>query len=104
MKRNALWRRVIDAKYGSRLGWCSHSVQGPIGLVCEIISGRGGMIFILVSSLRWGVVLLLDFGMTFGVRDFLWKIFSQSFTILLVTRKLQWLSCYYLPGYFPLEY
>ena len=76
MERNALWRRVIDTKYGSMLGWCSQRVQGPIRLVCEIISRRGGMIFILVSSLRWGMVLLLDFGMTFGVRDFLWRILS----------------------------
>ena len=104
MERNALWRRVIDTKYGSMLGWCSQRVQGPIGLVCEIISRRGGMIFILVSSLRWGMVLLLDFGMTFGVRDFLWRIFSQSFSIVLVTRKLQWLSCCCLLGHFPLEY
>ena len=30
MERDALWRMVMDAKYGSMWGgWCSNSVQGP---------------------------------------------------------------------------
>ena len=51
------------------------------------------MIFILLSSLKRGMVLVLNYGMIHGVRGSLWKISSQNLTILLVTRMLQWLSC-----------
>ena len=83
---NALWRRVIKAKYGSMWGgWCS---RGLMGLVYGNISERGGKTFILLLSLRWGMVLVLNFGMILGVRSFLWKVASYSYTILLVTRTL----------------
>ena len=83
MERNALWRRVIDTKYGSLWGVGVLTVfRGLMGLVCGVIS-------ILVSSLRWEMAPLLNFGMILGVRDFFQKIISQNFTILLVTRKLQ---------------
>jgi hypothetical protein len=33
MKRDALWRKVVDIKYGSmRGGWCSKEVGGPYGM------------------------------------------------------------------------
>ena len=65
MERNALWRRVIDTKYGSLWGVGVLIVfRGLMGLVCGIIS-------ILVSSLRWEMAPLLNFGMILGVRDFL---------------------------------
>ena len=74
MKRNALWRRIIEAKYGSMWGgWCS---TGLMGLVYGNISERGGKTFILLLSLRWGMVLVLNFGMILGVRNFLWKVAS----------------------------
>ena len=69
MERNALWRRIIEAKYGSMWwGWCS---KGLMGLVYGNISERGGKTFILLLSLRWGMVLVLNFGMILGVRSFL---------------------------------
>lgn len=66
-----------------------------MGLVYGNISRRGGITFILLSSLRWGTVLVLNFGVILDVRDFLWKITSHKFTILLVTRTPQWLNCYH---------
>ena len=44
------------------------------------------------------MVLLLNFGMIHGARDFLGKITSQSYTIFPVIRKLQWLSCCLFEG------
>ena len=38
LEREALWRRVIDNKYGSMclggggVGWCSNKVKGPYGV------------------------------------------------------------------------
>ena len=55
---NALWRRVIKAKYGSMWGsWCS---RGLMGLVYGNILERDGKTFILLLSLRWGMVLALN--------------------------------------------
>ena len=55
---NALWRRVIKAKYGSMWGsWCS---RGLMGLVYGNISERDGKTFILLLSLRWVMVLVLN--------------------------------------------
>ena len=32
-EREALWRRVVDVKYGSLWGgWCSKEVKGPYGM------------------------------------------------------------------------
>ena len=94
--KRALWRRRIDAKYSSMWGVGVLLVcRGLMGLVYGNISRRGGISFILLSSLRWGTVLVLNFDVIPGVRDFLWKITSQKYTILLVTRTPQWLNCYH---------
>lgn len=66
-----------------------------MGLVYGNVSRRGGISFILLSSLRWGTVLVLNFGVILGVSDFLWKKTSQKYTTLLVTRTPQWLNCYH---------
>ena len=45
MERDFLWRRVVDAKYGSMLGWgcwCSNGVQGTYG-ICLRKNIRKGM-------------------------------------------------------------
>ena len=47
-------------------GWCSCSTR----LVYGSILGRGGMTFLLLSSLRWWMVLVLNFGVMHGVRGF----------------------------------
>lgn len=44
MERDALWRMVMDAKYGSMWGsWCSNSVQGPYEFCLWKSIGRVGM-------------------------------------------------------------
>ena len=80
MERTALWRRVIETKYGSMflcffLGGggrgCSCSVQGPYGVgLWNYIRKGWDDFFILLSSLRWGMVLVLSFGVIHGVRGF----------------------------------
>ena len=55
MERTALWRRAIETKYGSVWrgeGGCSCSMQGPYGVGLWNYIRKGGMIFILLSSLR----------------------------------------------------
>ena len=98
-----LVRRVIDTKYGSIFGWGSGGGVGVL-IVCrglygvclwKYILGRGGMSFTVLSSLRWGMALLLNFGMILCVRDFPWKISFHNYTILLMISTLQWLSCYH---------
>ena len=86
-----LVRRVIDTKYGSIFGWGS---GGGVGVLIVLL-GRGGMSFTVLSSLRWGMALLLNFGMILCVRDFPWKISFHNYTILLMISTLQWLSCYH---------
>ena len=41
------------------------------GWFMESYQKRGGMTFNLLSSLRWGMVLVLNFGVIHGVRGFL---------------------------------
>lgn len=43
-KEAALWRVVIDSKYGSVWGWCSNEVRGShgVGLWKNIQNGWGG--------------------------------------------------------------
>lgn len=55
---------------------------------------KGEMIFIVLLLLRWGMVPSLNLGMIVGVRNFLWKIVSQNFTVFLVTRMLRWKTFY----------
>ena len=55
MERTALWRRAIETKYGSMWrgeGGCSCSMQGPYRVGLWNYIRKGGMIFILLSSLR----------------------------------------------------
>ena len=73
MKRTALWRRLIETKYGSMWeegGGAGVLVvcRGLTGLVYE--KGVGGLLSFL-SSLRWGMVLVLNFGVIHSVRGFL---------------------------------
>ena len=86
MERNALWRRVIDTKYGSLWGVGVLIVfRGLMGLVCGIIS-------ILLSSLRWEMAPLLNFCLIYvGIRSL--RITSQNFMALLVIEILQWQNC-----------
>jgi len=58
MERNALWRRIIEAKYDSM--WWGCCSKGLMGLAYGNISERGGKTFILLLSLRWGMVLVLN--------------------------------------------
>ena len=55
MERTAWWRRAIETKYGSMWrgeGGCSCSMQGPYRVGLWNYIRKGGMIFILLSSLR----------------------------------------------------
>ena len=77
MDSTTLWRRVIKAKYGSILGGAGGRGGGLLvactslmGLVYGSISGKGGMVFIILSFLRWWMALVLNFGMMHGVRGF----------------------------------
>ena len=86
MERDALWRRVVDTRFGSMFiylfiffflgGGCFVALivcRDLMGFVFGRISdsGWGGTIFIVLSSLRCGMVLLLKFGMILGVGGFL---------------------------------
>ena len=77
MERDALWRRVVDTRFGSMFIYLfNFFFLGGGGVWCSIFrrisdSGWGGTIFIVLSSLRCGMVLLLKFGMILGVGGFL---------------------------------
>ena len=79
MERDALWRRVVDTRFGSMFIYLFiyfFGGGGGWGVWCSIFrrisdSGWGGTIFIVLSSLRCGMVLLLKFGMILGVGGFL---------------------------------
>ena len=86
MERDALWRRVVDTRFGSMFIYLFiYFFWGGGGFVALIVcrdlmgfvfgrisdSGWGGTIFIVLSSLRCGMVLLLKFGMILGVGGFL---------------------------------
>jgi hypothetical protein len=42
MKREALWRSVVEVKYDMWRGWCSKAINGSLGLRCGKILGEGG--------------------------------------------------------------
>ena len=72
MERDFLWRRVVDAKYGSMLGWgcwCSNGVQGTYGICLRKNIRKGLDSFIVLLLLRWGMVPISNSGLILGVGD-----------------------------------
>ncbi|KAK7840555.1 ubiquitin carboxyl-terminal hydrolase 25 [Quercus suber] len=75
MERDALWRRVVDAKYGSMF-W-GRGGGGGVGalMVCRgliafafgRISGRDWTVFVVLLLLRWGMVPISNSGLILGV-------------------------------------
>ena len=67
-EQQALWRRVIGAKYGCEGGgWCSLPVIGPHGVSLWKSMNVVGHLLFITSNLRSGLGLLLDFCRIFGV-------------------------------------
>ena len=93
VERTALWRRVIDSKYGSMCSGTQIECRVLMGLVCWKYIRKGWGDFCCFIIFKVGDGSSIKFGMIHGVRDFLWKITSQSNTILPIIWKLQWLSC-----------
>jgi hypothetical protein len=67
-EREALWRVVVDSKYGSAWGgWCSNEVHGSYGVGLWKNIRRGWRSFLVILDLRWVTAPKLDSGMTCGV-------------------------------------
>lgn len=63
---DALWRTVIDAKFGSIWGgWCSNEVRGACRGEWKFV--RDGGITPEILDFRWVGVPRSDFGMIYGV-------------------------------------
>lgn len=63
MERDALWRTVVDAKYGSMWGgWCSNSVQGPYEFFLwkSIRKGWDGYVSFRDASVINGILALFN--------------------------------------------
>jgi len=86
---DALWRSVIDVKYGSvRGGWCSLPVVGSYGVSVWKFIRRGWDT--VAKYLRWVMGLIFAFGMIYGVGIGLSSSVIQLCTLLLVLLMLGW--------------
>ena len=66
--RVAFWRKIIMVKYGSlEGGWVSKVPSGRMEWGCGSLSAPDGLRSQSLWLLRWGMVLLFDFGMMCGV-------------------------------------
>jgi hypothetical protein len=59
-----------------RGGWCSSKVVGTYGVSALKHIRKGGILFISLCDLRWGMGLIYCFGMIVGV-----EILCESFVI-----------------------
>jgi hypothetical protein len=68
-KREALWRVVVDSKFGSSWGeWYSNEpMGGHMGWGYGRILGGVGRSFLVISDLKWERASMFDYAMICGV-------------------------------------
>jgi len=68
MKREALWRLVVETKYDSMSGgWCSKEVVGSFGVGVRKYIRRGREFFRDLLDMKWEIRQRSSFDMIYGV-------------------------------------
>jgi len=67
MERDALWGRVVVARYGSVWAGALSLYRGLMEFAFGKVLGRGGTLFSILLDLRWEMDPLLNFGIIHGL-------------------------------------
>jgi hypothetical protein len=91
VEKKALWRVIMDSKYGNLWGgWCSNKVDWSYGAGLWKYIRRDKGSFLDILDLRWDTTRRLDFGMTCGVGIRPLRKLSQICIVLLALKMLPW--------------